>query len=95
MLYPVAVVEVQGFADLANTRPMDVPADDTVVAALRGVLGSNFLEALDIGILVRLAGFDIVNRDAIGFAPVDEDLAQELRGILPYVLRQRICRPSR
>jgi hypothetical protein len=40
------------------------------------------VNALDMGILVRIAGFDIVNRDAIGFAPVDEDLTQELRAIV-------------
>jgi len=40
------------------------------------------VKALDIGILDRYAGFDLVNRDAIGFVPVDKDLTKELRSIV-------------
>ena len=40
------------------------------------------VEAFDEGILLGLAGFDVVVKDAIGSAPLDQDAAKELRPMI-------------
>ena len=40
------------------------------------------VEALDVGILVRLAGLDVLDGHAIAFGPGSERLAQEFRAVI-------------
>ena len=45
-------------------------------------LAEGAVEAFDVGVLVRLAGLDVLDGHAIGFGPLREWLAQELRAIV-------------
>jgi hypothetical protein len=41
------------------------------------------IEPLDEGILIRLAGLDVVNRYPVRRGPVDEGLREKLRSVVP------------
>lgn len=39
------------------------------------------VEALDVGVLIGLAGLDVLDRDTSGVASIDEDLGEQLRAV--------------
>ena len=62
-----------GFADVFQAREQVLVED---------FLAEGPVEALDVGVLVGLAGLDVLEGHALAFRPLDEGLAKKLRAIV-------------
>jgi hypothetical protein len=50
---------------------------------VEALIAQTAVEALDVGVLVWLAGFDEMQLDALGIGPCVERSADELRAVVP------------
>jgi len=72
----LVVLEHPRPAELSNLIEMSEQPSVEHFLAIRSV------EALDVGVLIRLAGLDVVDQDAVGLAPAHEDVTEELRAVV-------------